>query len=1357
VATYALDALGAEEFEHLAQDLVKVVVGNGSVTYGKGPDGGREATFDGVAPYPSASERWRGHWIFQAKYVDVGRAGAGEARRTLLARLKDELERIVRSGKACNNYILITNVPLSSVVDTGTHDVIAEQIAPAFPQIRNLHVWGYDDIARLLDLNPHLRAVFPSLLQVGDFVLRQRGAAPPQPLDETIRLFLATEYQEDRYAQLDQAGDTGIERLSLADVFVDLDVQPRATTHPREVGDERNAPEGPAMELLVSERLRHVVFVGGPGHGKSTLGQFAAQIHRSMLLKKVQEVLGDDDRLLPPDARVPFRIVLRDLAQWVGERPEREELVLIERYLAERVARAAGLDAPLSMEQMREVLRRNRTLIILDGLDEVSEPTLRTRVIDAIDAFLERVESALGADVQVVGSSRPTGYEDEFRPDRFIHLELLPLSEERAGEYVERWVTARGLGRERAESVRAHYRESVDDAQIRLLLTTPLQVNIVIYVILSGGRPSHQRESLFSDYVDVIYRRERSKPRSTLKTEKDTLLGLHQYLGYLLHRRASQSRHVASTLTSEEFREEVRRFLRHANPYLDPPKLEQQTETLVSEARERLVLLVESSPDRFGFELRSLQEYFAASHLVDSARSSEERVDRFRTIAISTHWRNVALFFAGRMGRAFRGEAANVVDVCRAIDRELPDRLLRRGAGLALALATDRAFGSNASLQRSTVETAATRVECDPLTWLETSEALFAGLTEEDCADHATPALAAKLPALSFDRLLVIQPLLQQPGIDMSVLVALLEEHCLTGAHDCAHALRGLLMLPQKPERLSVCTRACIDQAPAQTFGTAIGDVALADPRRFAAALGNAELSVAHARALVAAAARDLRFGRRLRGVDPIPPVPVECPVLDAVIHMLVLIQWLGAVADGPADDMPARPVDNERLQAMRARLAQDEGDPLLVDAIELVNACGRVACWDVQSLDFPGVVPLWRAIDAELPEVTALLHARLTSSRADRVTPVALVVDELHNGASSGVGAAVLERMATEPAPEAAWRTTMHGIRDLLAGDQSLREAFSSGAGDLGGESPEERAVADATGVSLRELQPLAADLFLSPTQSRSDALELLRGASVRLTDGRLLEAARFVNVASEALVQTPSLAPHVWQTAIHFLNGIVRRGTSNADVIGAATHLLVACFPVAISERGPLLRSWLATIGSSPAHTRPLVTTTKAGTGGVVPVLAGIGADGSPEVMRGAAQCIKLLLTLTPGAGAVRPDDLTAYLDSGDAICEQAGMALLAAMDHNFVGAFLLSRFDSGCMSPLPNQMLFLSNRAIPDEPAVHARLVTEISTFLERPGAGAQARGGLLRYLRALADAIEPELSTRESELGLPLAHV
>lgn len=56
------------DFEALVQALFQNLLGNGSIVYGLGPDGGRELTYQGKASFSSPLEIHDGLWIVQAKF-----------------------------------------------------------------------------------------------------------------------------------------------------------------------------------------------------------------------------------------------------------------------------------------------------------------------------------------------------------------------------------------------------------------------------------------------------------------------------------------------------------------------------------------------------------------------------------------------------------------------------------------------------------------------------------------------------------------------------------------------------------------------------------------------------------------------------------------------------------------------------------------------------------------------------------------------------------------------------------------------------------------------------------------------------------------------------------------------------------------------------------------------------------------------------------------------------------------------------------------------------------------------------------------------------------------------------------------
>jgi hypothetical protein len=882
---YDLNRLGDFEFERLCQSLLKEIIGSGTITFGDGPDGGREATFSGAAPYPSRVDRWEGEWIFQVKFHDVGRIGAARARQEVLTDLRSELAKVVaRYGTSCENYILITNVPLSSVPKRGTHDRIAADVAPEYLEsIPHIHVWGSDDICRFLETYPNVRQSYLSFLTPGDLIaqLMSGGTGERSWQAETMRLYVATSFNREQYAQLDQAGEVGEERMPLQKVFIDLGVHVRhqedlekfagedlPRIRHRELMHLADGEAVSAMHTLLSESPKKIVLIGGPGEGKSTLGQYLAQIHRATILNRLDELNGRDPMLAALIVRIPFRIVLRDYAQWLADSGASEAL---EAFLSDRVGEMTGRE--VTVEQIQEILRYNPSLFVFDGLDEVTQPVLQADMLARIGEFLARCQDVLEADIQVIATSRPTGYSDQFAPSRFLHLSLTNLDADRVREYVSKWARARGLDDLKERLLRKSIDDCLEDSQISLLMNTPLQVTILILIVLSGGTPPRQREALFNEYLEVIYKREKAKAKAIIQTEKQLLFGLHQYLGYVLQRRASDAQDIRAVLSEADFTEEVMTFLKFNDPFSDGGRLEEQVAVLVREARERLVLIVELEPGIFGFELRSLQEFFCAGHLTDSSKDSRQRFERFEPIIRPANWRNVALFFAGRVGRVYSGEAANILEVCKEADRLPPDSMLGRGARLALELAADRSFGPNRRLQRSAIEYGLSQLDsgCDA-SRIHEIESILARLPEEDIHDHVLPTLASKMSALKMPRLEGVLKLYHTFDPSGRPLCETIDAYYKSGDHrDAMFAIGECLALEIDPAWLQIRLQQQLGKVSADEFAEVFRYAALNNPQYLGQCLTGVDLEEEKVRALLkrafASADAWMRSFVELRGV----------------------------------------------------------------------------------------------------------------------------------------------------------------------------------------------------------------------------------------------------------------------------------------------------------------------------------------------------------------------------------------------------------------------------------------------------------------------------------------------------------
>jgi hypothetical protein len=532
-------------------------------------------------------------------------------------------------------------------------------------------------------------------------------------LAESIHHYVKTSFDRENTIQLSQAGAGGDTRIHLKEIFIDLEVR----LHHHDEGQSLEMLQDPklselkdsflsrkkvsAAETFLGFDLPRAILIGGPGQGKSTLGQFICQVHRKHILGYSSASSDNFAGYSPTLARIPFFIILKDFAQWLINL---KGAPAFEKYLSFMIEERTG--RKLKIEDILQLLKNDPILLILDGIDEVSEPKLLEQVVDLVKEFIGMCEQVLKSNIQIIATSRPTSYHNEFK--EFLHLSLAPLSENKISEYADKWIVSRDLEYAEATTLRESLKDGLKDPAASLLMSTPLQITIFLLIVQSGKNPPRQREELFHEYLEIIYKRETSKSKTIIKTEKRLLLGLHQYIGYTLHKRASESADIGAKMQEEEFEEEVLKYLRHNDPYAAIEVLKEKAVQMINESRQRLVLLVELQKGYYGFELRSFQEFFAAAYLVDTAfeNNSQQRFRRFYSIAASPHWKNVALFFAGRIGRVHGGSAAHILEICREIDRDKGGQVLHFGKWLALDLAVDRSFGYsfNEVLQRGAID-----------------------------------------------------------------------------------------------------------------------------------------------------------------------------------------------------------------------------------------------------------------------------------------------------------------------------------------------------------------------------------------------------------------------------------------------------------------------------------------------------------------------------------------------------------------------------------------------------------------------------------------------------------------------------
>jgi hypothetical protein len=734
---YDMTRLGDRQFEHVAQALLVKYVGPHAQVFGAGKDGGREATWHGQAADPLRLG-WDGYCVAQAKYMYKPRSPAENAD-WLKSQIRAELDEWSREESKREPlpeyFLIITNVVLSAVPGAGVDSVLSyidKQSRSRGITFRGYDVWHYDKLRVLIDDSDDIRRAYAAWITPGDVLaaLIEAKSTAAAELSAALVAHTAKCMVDDRRLNLTQAGSVGDEQVGISDVFIDVPAFPPDRTEAMcEVveidGLERPAISGIARELVTVcdnvlssaavsadsalQRAARSVLIGGPGQGKSTIGQYLCQLYRAAFLEGATALAVADVRLaregilahatriqlsLPKARRWPVRIVLSELADALSLGTCRSLI----HYVAQQLSRRSG--AEVAVAHVREWLRQYPWLVVLDGLDEVPGLSSRARVMQAISDFQIDAHTLEG-DVFVVATSRPQNYNGEFAKEQCRHYELAPLPKDVALAYGRSLIDVRlGVGSDRALAIRRRLDRATSDEATAKLLETPLQVTILTLLLERLGHAPRDRWRLFHQYYRVIYQREQEKGgelAELLQSHEPDVHFVHRRIALLLQKRSEHSGDASATLPIDEFRAVIAdRLKTQGHSEGDAVAL---AEKIVSLSTDRLVFLAAVQENQIGFEIRSLQEFMAAEGILTGGDGNAIR--GLRTIAISKYWRNVLLFAIGRIFAVDQHLRAEVTNLCMETNADtVAFQAVLPGSRLAVDILLERVTLSQPAFSR---------------------------------------------------------------------------------------------------------------------------------------------------------------------------------------------------------------------------------------------------------------------------------------------------------------------------------------------------------------------------------------------------------------------------------------------------------------------------------------------------------------------------------------------------------------------------------------------------------------------------------------------------------------------------------
>ena len=156
--TYDLYHISEDDFERLVVDICDNLLGVGIHPFAKGPDGGKDGYFEGVAQsYPSTLAPWSGKFIIQAKHTSILNASCSD--NDFLTNkssvLNNEISRLVQmrneKGQDFDNYLVFTNRKLTGNAHTEIRKLLRQGLG-----IQNADIIGLEGLIRYIEKQPEL-------------------------------------------------------------------------------------------------------------------------------------------------------------------------------------------------------------------------------------------------------------------------------------------------------------------------------------------------------------------------------------------------------------------------------------------------------------------------------------------------------------------------------------------------------------------------------------------------------------------------------------------------------------------------------------------------------------------------------------------------------------------------------------------------------------------------------------------------------------------------------------------------------------------------------------------------------------------------------------------------------------------------------------------------------------------------------------------------------------------------------------------------------------------------------------------------------------------------------------------------
>jgi predicted NACHT family NTPase len=414
--------------------------------------------------------------------------------------------------------------------------------------------------------------------------------------------------------------------VALSDIYTDVNILEQITSQQwREISEltrdfNPESDDFDRLDRVVQERVpgllavsqySKLMILGKPGSGKTTFLQWVA----------IKCDLGEFQ-----SDRVPIFIRLKHFAD--DTRRDDSEFRLLN-YISEEFV---SCEIP-EKSVIEMILTKGKALILLDGLDEVSEED--DEVVKQIRRFVNKYFKN-----QFIISCRIAAQKYTFSVENFTDVEVAGFNDEQVEVFAKKWFVAVARNdRQQGEATARRFIEKLnlpENKQIRELAGTPILLNLTCFVFQTKGEFPQKRFKLYKQGLDILLEKW-DEERGIQRDEVYRNLSLDHKIELL-------TQIAAITFTNSRYffeQEEVERYIADyiftlPNAQTNRAILQQDSKRTLKSIEAQHGLLVERMRNIYSFSHLTFQEYFTAKWFVENA-NWQGLVSQF----LKRHWREV--------------------------------------------------------------------------------------------------------------------------------------------------------------------------------------------------------------------------------------------------------------------------------------------------------------------------------------------------------------------------------------------------------------------------------------------------------------------------------------------------------------------------------------------------------------------------------------------------------------------------------------------------------------------------------------------------------------------------------------------